>query len=95
MYHICFILKKHIFYPLRHYQSARSNPLSTKVFNLNFHPLEVVSRLRDPQLQVSENYSYLTKCRLMVDILPTCVLRQTLNRDTLTGHIRHRPLPRR
>ena len=26
---------------------------------LNFHPLEVVSRYRDPQLQVSENYSYL------------------------------------
>ena len=23
--------------------------------NLNFHPLEVVSRWRDPQLQVSEN----------------------------------------
>ena len=26
---------------------------------LNFHPLEVVSRYRDPQLQVGENYSYL------------------------------------
>ena len=25
--------------------------------NLNFHPLEVVSRYRDPQLQVGENYS--------------------------------------
>ena len=24
--------------------------------NLNFHPLEVVSRYRDPQLQVGENY---------------------------------------
>ena len=30
---------------------------------LNFHPLEVVSRWRDPQLQVSENYSDLTKWR--------------------------------
>ena len=26
---------------------------------LNFHPIEVVSRYRDPQLQVSENYPYL------------------------------------
>ena len=34
--------------------------LTAKLFNLNFHPLEVVSRWRDPQLQVSENYSDLT-----------------------------------
>ena len=27
----------------------------------NFHPLEVVSRLSDPQLQMSENYSDVTK----------------------------------
>ena len=26
---------------------------------LNFHQLEVVSRYRDPQLRVAENYSYL------------------------------------
>ena len=26
---------------------------------LNFHPLKVVSRYRDPQLQVAKNYSYL------------------------------------
>ena len=37
------------------------NPLTAKLFNLNFHPLQVVSRLRDPQLQVRENYSDLTK----------------------------------
>ena len=37
------------------------NLLAAKLFNWNFHPLEVVSRLRDPQLQVSENYSDLTK----------------------------------
>ena len=30
-------------------------PLAAKLFNLNFHPLEVVSRWRDPQLQVSKN----------------------------------------
>ena len=32
------------------------NPLTAKLFNLNFHPLEVVSRCRDSQLQVIENY---------------------------------------
>ena len=31
----------------------------TKLNNLHFLPLEVVSRYRDPQLQVSENYPYL------------------------------------
>ena len=31
-------------------------PLTAKLLNLNFHPLEVVSRWRDPQRQVSENY---------------------------------------
>ena len=41
----------------------RFNPLTAKLFNLNFHPLEVVSHWRDPQLQVSENYSDLTKWR--------------------------------
>ena len=40
---------------------SRFNPLTAKSFILNFHPLEVVSRLRDTQLQVSENYSDLTK----------------------------------
>ena len=39
------------------------NPFTAKLFNLNFHPHEVVSRWRDPQLQVSENYSDLTKWR--------------------------------
>ena len=39
----------------------RVNPLTAKLFNWNFHSLEVVSRWRDPQLQVSENYSDLTK----------------------------------
>ena len=39
------------------------NPLAAKLLILNFHPLEVVSRWRDPQLQVSENYLDLTKWR--------------------------------
>ena len=42
------------------------NPLTAKLFNMKFHPLEVVSRWRDPQLQVSENYSDLTKWRSTV-----------------------------
>ena len=44
-------------------QAGSFNPLTAKLFNLNFHPLEVVSRWRDPQLQVSEHYSDLTKRR--------------------------------
>ena len=42
------------------------NPLTAKLSNLNFHPLEVVSRWRDPQLQASENYSDLTNWRWTV-----------------------------
>ena len=34
------------------------NPFLPKVSDWNCHPLEVVSRYRDPQLQVGENYSY-------------------------------------
>ena len=34
------------------------NPLSAKLNNLNFHPLEVVSRYRDPQLQVGEVFTH-------------------------------------
>ena len=49
------------------YQTADDHgnviPLTAKLFNLNFHPLEAVPRWRDPQLQVSENYSDLTKLR--------------------------------
>ena len=37
------------------------NPLTAKLFNLNFHSLEVVSRWRDPQLQVSENLCHMFK----------------------------------
>ena len=35
------------------------NLYPAKLNNLNFQPLEVVSRYRDPQLQVAENYWYL------------------------------------
>ena len=40
------------FYPSKPFKSV-------KVFYLIFHPPEVVSRYRDPQRQVGENYSYL------------------------------------
>ena len=39
------------------------NLLTAKLFNWNFHLLEVVSCRRYPQFQVSENYLYLTKYR--------------------------------
>ena len=35
------------------------NPCPAKLMYFNFHPLEVVSRYRDPQLQVAENYLYI------------------------------------
>ena len=38
-------------------------PLLTKLSDLYLHPLEVVSRYRDPQLQVGVNYSYLFSLR--------------------------------
>ena len=43
--------------------AKRVNPYPAKLIYLNFHPLEVVSRHRDPQLQVGENYSYLFNLR--------------------------------
>ena len=38
-------------------------PSASATSNLNFNPLEVVSRYRDPQLQVAENYSNLFNLR--------------------------------
>ena len=39
------------------------NPSPAKAIYLNFQPLEVVSRYRDPQPQVVKNYSYLFNLR--------------------------------
>ena len=39
------------------------NPYHAKLIYLNFQPLEVVSRYRDPQPQVIEKYSYLFNLR--------------------------------
>ena len=38
--------------------------LTAKLFNWNFHSLELVYRSRDPQVQVSENYWDLAKWRV-------------------------------
>ena len=46
--------------------TALFNPLISRLFN--FNPLEFVSRWCDPQLQVSENYSDLTKWISMIFI---------------------------
>ena len=53
-------------FTLRPLIQARINPWSAKLDNLNFHSLKVVSRYRDPQLQVGENNSYL--CNLYQNI---------------------------
>ena len=62
----CILALRHLFYTSCQYGYTDYvgeghvlvvNPIAAKLFNLNFHPLEVVSRWRDPQLQVSENYS--------------------------------------
>ena len=45
------------------YRDALIKLFFAKFSNLNFHPLEVVSRYRDPQLQVGENYSHLFNLR--------------------------------
>ena len=70
-----FIFKMTLFWQLHMWNIHNPgflNPLTAKLFNRTFHPLEVVSRWRDPQLQVSKNYSDLTKWRLT--ILKSCWL---------------------
>ena len=41
-------------------------PYHAKFIYLNCHPLEVVSRYRDPQLQVDENDSYLLNLKILM-----------------------------
>ena len=36
-------------------QRCRVTPFTAELIDLNFHPLQVVYRWRDPQLQLSEN----------------------------------------
>ena len=42
-----------------HIHLININPYPAKLIYLNFQPLEVVSRYRDPQPQMVEKYSYL------------------------------------
>ena len=60
---LAFDLKKQVYMNMYWLNTLQSWPFNSQIiqfFNLNFHPLEVVSRWRDPQHQVSENYSHLT-----------------------------------
>ena len=67
------------------------NPLTAKWFNWNFHPLEVVSRWRDPQLQVSENYSDLMKWSQLFSNRAEAVLNVVII-EWKPEYIRHRRL---
>ena len=67
----------------QHVLRKQLHPSTAKLFNLNFHPLEVASRWRDPQLQVSENYSDWTKWRSTV--IKYCWLIHTLSLTCLKG----------
>ena len=58
------IEKKSLLY--HNYDDIIIKPLTAKLFNWNFYPLEGVSHRRDPHLQVSENYSNFTKWRLTI-----------------------------
>ena len=60
------------------------NPFPAELSNLNFHPLEVASRYRDPQLQVGENYSYLFNLR--PNIYKSCCLNTHFVPMAITGN---------
>ena len=52
----------HFIFFLICYHCINASP--AKLSYLNFHPFEIVSRYRDSQFQVGENYSYLFNLRL-------------------------------
>ena len=56
IYHKQLIIFSGILHGLSLYMGSAG---TAKLIYLNFQPLEVVSRYREPQLQVAENYSYL------------------------------------
>ena len=43
----------------KYFIAVRVNNYNTEIYDLNFPTLEVVSRYRDTQLQVTENVCYL------------------------------------
>ena len=57
------IENKYTFLKSRNHFVGSLTPFSAELINLNFQPLEVVSRYRDPQFQVAENYSYFFNLR--------------------------------
>ena len=57
----------HAIYYSAHRLCRERDTLHAKVSHLNFHPLEFVSRYRDPQLQVGENYICLMMKRIKND----------------------------
>ena len=70
---------------MMHREGLKDYPLIAKLFNLNFHPLEVVDRVSETQLQVSENYSDLRKMEvncfqiLLIDVTSLTCLKVLLN----------------
>ena len=55
-----------------HYCQSELNSFPAKLSHLNFHPLEVVSRQRDPQLEVVKKYSF--SFNLRANICKSCCL---------------------
>ena len=56
------------------------NPYPAKLIYLNFQLLEVMSRYRDPQLEVAENYSYLFNLSTNIcKVIPITVIWSTKN----------------
>ena len=53
--HIRSSIDKHFLFQVGENLNSLALEESTELFNLNFQSLEVVSRYRDPQLQVTEN----------------------------------------
>ena len=49
------------------------NPESSELINLNFQPLEVVSRYRDPQLQFTKKIESAVLCRYDNHRYETCI----------------------
>ena len=62
-YHVVIGHHTLVFYLARNMATLTVNTVRAKLSYFNFHALEVVSRYRDPQLQVCENYSYLVNLR--------------------------------
>ena len=66
MKHLQIVIFKHSFQPQCQWFNRQIKQIKkhlAKLIYYNFQPLKVVSRYRDPQPQVVENYSYLFNLR--------------------------------